>query len=126
MYHSTATLLPDGRIFLAGSNPNYDVTTVKYQTEFRIEYISRKSPIHLPCLSSASHWPDVDDDGLSSVHETNPTYLFRPGNQYRLQHPVQVDRGVAQRHDGVASDGLTHGFVRSQSRPLVCDYHHMN
>ncbi|KAF9055544.1 copper radical oxidase-like protein [Hymenopellis radicata] len=28
MYHSTATLIPDGTIMLAGSNPNTDVSTV--------------------------------------------------------------------------------------------------
>lgn len=38
MYHSTATLLPDGSVFVAGSNPNSDVnTTAPYPTEYRIE-----------------------------------------------------------------------------------------
>jgi len=39
MYHSVATLLPDGSIFVSGSNPNYDVNTkgVKYPTEYRVE-----------------------------------------------------------------------------------------
>lgn len=41
MYHSTATLLPDGRVFIAGSNPNADVSNRKYATEYRIEYFSR-------------------------------------------------------------------------------------
>lgn len=40
MYHSTATLTPDGRIMVAGSNPNLDVTTVKYATEYRVEWLS--------------------------------------------------------------------------------------
>ncbi|KAJ6542850.1 glyoxal oxidase N-terminus-domain-containing protein [Mycena capillaripes] len=39
MYHSTATLTPNGTIMLAGSNPNLDVTeanaTIKYPTEYR-------------------------------------------------------------------------------------------
>jgi hypothetical protein len=38
MYHSSATLLPDGSVFVAGSNPNSDVnTTAPYPTEYRIE-----------------------------------------------------------------------------------------
>ena len=38
MYHSSATLLPDGSIFVAGSNPNADYTTdVKFKTEYRVE-----------------------------------------------------------------------------------------
>ncbi|KAK7062811.1 hypothetical protein VNI00_000304 [Paramarasmius palmivorus] len=40
MYHSTASLTPNGTIMLAGSNPNNDVTTVKYPTEYRVEFYS--------------------------------------------------------------------------------------
>ncbi|KAF8870522.1 glyoxal oxidase N-terminus-domain-containing protein [Mucidula mucida] len=40
MYHSTATLIPDGGILLAGSNPNADVSTVRFQTEYRMEFLS--------------------------------------------------------------------------------------
>ncbi|KAJ7840224.1 glyoxal oxidase N-terminus-domain-containing protein [Mycena leptocephala] len=35
LYHSTASLTPNGTVMLAGSNPNNDVTTVKYPTEYR-------------------------------------------------------------------------------------------
>ncbi|KIM83331.1 glyoxal oxidase [Piloderma croceum F 1598] len=38
MYHSTATLLPDGSVFVAGSNPNSDFNdTATYPTEYRVE-----------------------------------------------------------------------------------------
>lgn len=39
MYHSVATLLPDGTIFVAGSNQNSEVRfdNVPYPTEFRVE-----------------------------------------------------------------------------------------
>ncbi|KAM0746295.1 glyoxal oxidase [Meredithblackwellia eburnea MCA 4105] len=43
MYHSTASLLPDGSIFIAGSSPSADVineqtnATYKYYTEYRAE-----------------------------------------------------------------------------------------
>ncbi|KAE9401452.1 hypothetical protein BT96DRAFT_918769 [Gymnopus androsaceus JB14] len=44
MYHSTATLTPNGTIMLAGSNPNNDFTemnsTFKYPTEYRLEFYS--------------------------------------------------------------------------------------
>ncbi|QRV74665.1 glyoxal oxidase [Ceratobasidium sp. AG-Ba] len=40
MYHSTAALLMDGRVFIAGSNPNLDVSTWKYPTEYRVEIFS--------------------------------------------------------------------------------------
>lgn len=40
LYHSVSTLLPDGRVMIAGSNPNADVETRKYKTEYQVEYIS--------------------------------------------------------------------------------------
>ncbi len=39
MYHSAATLVPDGRILVAGSNPNLDRSELKYGTEYRAEWI---------------------------------------------------------------------------------------
>ena len=39
MYHSTAVLLPDGSVMIAGSNPNADVnTTTTYPTTYTAEY----------------------------------------------------------------------------------------
>jgi len=38
LYHSTASLLPDGSVIVAGSNPNADVTTKHWATEYRVEY----------------------------------------------------------------------------------------
>ncbi|KAG8696208.1 hypothetical protein FRC09_008661 [Ceratobasidium sp. 395] len=40
MYHSVATLIPDGRVMIAGSNPNLDVEERKYKTEYQVEYLS--------------------------------------------------------------------------------------
>ncbi|CAE6361623.1 unnamed protein product [Rhizoctonia solani] len=40
LYHSVSTLLPDGRVMIAGSNPNADVETRPYKTEYQVEYIS--------------------------------------------------------------------------------------
>ena len=42
LYHSEATLLPDGRVLVSGSDPetNYPNGTVKYPEEFRIEVIN--------------------------------------------------------------------------------------
>ncbi|CAI2182707.1 12086_t:CDS:2 [Funneliformis geosporum] len=39
LYHSVATLVPDGRVFVTGSNPNAVVRTkdTKYITDFRVE-----------------------------------------------------------------------------------------
>ncbi|ORX90448.1 hypothetical protein K493DRAFT_330879 [Basidiobolus meristosporus CBS 931.73] len=42
VYHSSALLIPDGRIFVAGSNPNSDATfeQVDFPTEYRVEAFS--------------------------------------------------------------------------------------
>ncbi|KAG9074419.1 hypothetical protein FS749_014022, partial [Ceratobasidium sp. UAMH 11750] len=52
MYHSSATILPDGSVFVTGSNPNADYNVgsgVKYPTEYRVErfypsYYSQRRP----------------------------------------------------------------------------------
>ena len=40
LYHSVATLTPRGDIIIAGSNPNFDRSEVKYATEYRVEWLS--------------------------------------------------------------------------------------
>ncbi|KAJ7905128.1 glyoxal oxidase N-terminus-domain-containing protein [Mycena leptocephala] len=39
MYHSVATLLPSGAIMIGGSNPNDDVSSMTYVSEYRVEYL---------------------------------------------------------------------------------------
>ena len=48
LYHSEATLLPDGRILLSGSDPETDNPdgTVKYPQEYRIEVCSSVYPLN--------------------------------------------------------------------------------
>ncbi|CAL1705107.1 unnamed protein product [Somion occarium] len=40
LYHSVATLTPEGNIMVAGSNPNLDRSETKYGTEYRVEWIN--------------------------------------------------------------------------------------
>lgn len=40
MYHSSATLIPDGRVLVSGSNPNPDVTDQRYATQYRVELLT--------------------------------------------------------------------------------------
>lgn len=40
MYHSVATLTPEGTVMIAGSNPNLDRSEVMYGTEYRVEWAS--------------------------------------------------------------------------------------
>ncbi|KAH8096820.1 DUF1929-domain-containing protein [Cristinia sonorae] len=52
LYHSSAMLLPDGSVFIAGSNPNVDVNT---STIFPTTY---KAEIFYPSYFAASNRPD--------------------------------------------------------------------
>ncbi|BGP53479.1 hypothetical protein JCM8202_001123 [Rhodotorula sphaerocarpa] len=40
LYHSSATLIPDGRIWISGSNPNDGVSRVTYKTHSEVEILS--------------------------------------------------------------------------------------
>lgn len=40
LYHSVATLTATGQVMIAGSNPNLDRSTEKYQTEYRVEWLN--------------------------------------------------------------------------------------
>jgi hypothetical protein len=77
LYHSTAILLPDGSVIVAGSNPNPDVnTSTYYNTEYRADvffppYFSatvRPSPQNLPQTLSY---------GGSSFDILIPSLLYR-------------------------------------------------
>ena len=52
MYHSVATLTPNGDIMIAGSNPNLDRSEVMFGTEYRVEwlkppYMAKERPVIL-------------------------------------------------------------------------------
>ena len=52
MYHSVATLTPNGDIMIAGSNPNLDRSEVMFGTEYRVEwlkppYMTQERPVIL-------------------------------------------------------------------------------
>ncbi|GAA5871817.1 hypothetical protein JCM8547_003279, partial [Rhodosporidiobolus lusitaniae] len=40
LYHSSATLLPSGEVWIAGSNPNDGVSTTTYATRYQVEILS--------------------------------------------------------------------------------------
>jgi len=72
MYHSSASLLPDGSVLVAGSNPNADVTTDQpYSTEYRIEYF--RPPYYFMKRPSFTGTPDTVDFGQKfTVTVSNP------------------------------------------------------
>ncbi|KAG8760001.1 hypothetical protein FRC12_009642, partial [Ceratobasidium sp. 428] len=95
MYHSSATLLPDGSILVAGSNPNVDYNVgkgIKYPTEYRVErfypsYYSQRRPEPEGLLSQLGYGGSYfnvtlsSDDlgGNSSIISTAKVIIIRPG-----------------------------------------------
>ncbi|KAJ6521956.1 glyoxal oxidase [Mycena vulgaris] len=91
MYHSSATLLPDGAVLVAGSNPNSDYNvgpTVKYPTEYRVErfypsYYNARRPQPVGLLSQLSYGGpafdvtlDSDDLGGDAHNAANATVVI--------------------------------------------------
>lgn len=95
MYHSTALLLPDGSVMIAGSNPNADVnTTTTFPTTYTAEYFyppyfsakTRPVPQYVPqtlsyggkyfdiTVSSSSYTGNADDAAGNTT-----VWLIRPG-----------------------------------------------
>ena len=67
MYHSVATLTPNGDIMIAGSNPNLDRSEVAYGTEYRVEwlrppYMNKQRPLIMaaPGTIDYAHRVNVD------------------------------------------------------------------
>ncbi|KAG8795952.1 hypothetical protein FRC12_007765 [Ceratobasidium sp. 428] len=95
MYHSTATILPDGSVFVTGSNPNADYNAgsgVKYPTEYRVErfypaYYSQRRPEPNGLLSQLGYGGSYfnvtlssdDLSGNASMISTAKVVIIRPG-----------------------------------------------
>ncbi|KAF5726798.1 galactose oxidase [Tripterygium wilfordii] len=79
MYHSTATLLPDGRIIVGGSNPHvkYNFTAFPYPTDLSLEafyphYMAEQYEFLRPSILSAE--PTVSYGGMLSITFVLPSY----------------------------------------------------
>jgi len=63
LYHSVATLTPRGDILIAGSNPNFDRSEVKYATEYRVEWLSPPyMQLDRPVIQKAPHRVEFGDE----------------------------------------------------------------
>ncbi|KAJ8514651.1 hypothetical protein ONZ45_g7827 [Pleurotus djamor] len=109
MYHSTSTLLPDGSVLLAGSNPNFEYTTnVTYPTEYRMEFLSP------PYMSSsrpvASGFPSrIDYNEIIAVKidlPSPPTHLTVALIDLGFAtHTVHMDQKFVELRSSLSVDG---------------------
>ncbi|KAG9226218.1 hypothetical protein CCMSSC00406_0005129 [Pleurotus cornucopiae] len=70
LYHSVATLTPDGSVMIAGSNPNLDRSEMKYGTEYRVEwlnppYMAKERPTISPKYTKNIHYGQTFDLHIS-------------------------------------------------------------
>lgn len=79
MYHSTANVMPDGRIFVGGSNPNeyYNFSGVPFPTELRLEAYS---PYYLDQSYSALRPTIVSTSGNSMSYGQAFSVSFQVSN----------------------------------------------
>jgi Domain of unknown function (DUF1929) len=93
LYHSSALLLPDGSVMVAGSNPNIDVNlTTIYPTTYTVEYF-------YPPYFSAKTRP---------VPQNIPTTLSHGGNYFDIVIPPTSYSGAAND----AADNTTIWLIR--------------
>lgn len=82
LYHSVASLTPNGSIIIAGSNPNLDRSNAKFATEYRMEwlmpsYMSMERPTYSGLPSSMEFGKEfaLQTTGLSSSSKIQGAYL---------------------------------------------------
>lgn len=116
MYHSAATLLPDGSILSSGSNPNADYVPAgtagyTYPTEYRVERFypdyydkARPVPVGVPTtLTYGGAYFDVTLDkasvGASSNLLKTKVVLVRPGFSTHAMNSESSPSSVTSRTD---------------------------
>ncbi|KAL3840620.1 hypothetical protein ACJIZ3_025211 [Penstemon smallii] len=106
MYHSAASLMPDGRVLVGGSNPHelYNFTGVRYPTDLSLE----------------AYIPDYMDQGYNSMRPTIDTVgaldnEISYGQEFSIEFSVELyrpDRGITV--SMVLPSFTTHSFAMNQ------------
>ncbi|KAI6128107.1 copper radical oxidase-like protein [Pisolithus croceorrhizus] len=108
LYHSEATLLPDGRVLVSGSDPetNYPNGTAVYPEEFRIEvYIP-------PYLNQGFRQPEF------TIAKTD----WALGGQYNIVVTLYQGTTSTMRVSLIAASSSTHGNVMSGGRIIFPEF----
>ncbi|CAE6418233.1 Galactose oxidase Short=GAO [Rhizoctonia solani AG-1 IB] len=118
MYHSAATLLPDGSVFISGSNPNADFIGpnmgYKYPTEYRVELFypdyyneHRPEPKGIPeTISYGGNYFNLtmSKEDVKGHHDKMKVVLIRTGfsthGMNMGQRMVELDSSYSAAKDG--------------------------
>ncbi|KAG0047887.1 hypothetical protein BGZ83_007131 [Gryganskiella cystojenkinii] len=117
MYHSVATLLPDGTVFVAGSNQNSEVRyeNVPYPTEYRVEsftppylttdLVRPEIVSEMPGLVTYDQKIDVTID-VKTTERYQPEITFMLGHRGFVTHSTHMSQRMTKL---VATAGKTEG-----------------
>jgi hypothetical protein len=117
LYHSEATLLPDGRVLISGSDPNPDTpTTGQFPEEFRVEVCDTITLDLLPAkpFLSQVYLPPYLTSGLKpptfTLATTDRDWTY--GSQHTISN-IQLFQGTASgiRISLIAATSSTHGAI---------------
>ncbi|KAF0531747.1 galactose oxidase [Gigaspora margarita] len=114
LYHSVASLLPNGQVFISGSSPQSDVTLsgVKFPTEFRIEMFSP------PYLSS--------NTARATIKSVNGSKKLNQGPiKVKYNKHIKVDVELSDKKANFTAAIVHYGFithsVHMSERYVFCD-----
>ncbi|CAG8674055.1 7989_t:CDS:2 [Dentiscutata erythropus] len=113
LYHSVATLIPDGRVFIAGSSPQATVVLkgVKFPTEYRIELFSP------PYLSLNQARATIKSVAGSSKINQGPI-------EVNYDNPVEVSVDISDNKPKFTAALVHYGFITHSThmsqRYVVC------
>lgn len=98
LYHSVASLTPNGSVMIAGSNPNLDRSNVKFGTEYRVEwlmppYMSMERPRYeeLPASIQFGKSFTITADCLATAKRVQGNLsTYAPSTVLRVNAPISV------------------------------------
>ncbi|RWR97013.1 14-3-3 protein [Cinnamomum micranthum f. kanehirae] len=107
MYHSSAILLPDGRVLVAGSNPhqNYTFTKVEYPTELRLQAFV---PYYL-----GQFFDDIRPDNLLITYR-NGEEGARYGEEFSVVFELRKRPSMVVEFNAYAPPFATHSISMNQ------------
>ncbi|KAG8934881.1 hypothetical protein FRC02_009003 [Tulasnella sp. 418] len=123
MYHSTATLLPDGAVFVAGSSPHPDVVldNTMYPTEYRVEkfypwYYAKRRPEPTGVPTTLGYGgdsfdillskTDLNEDGATALEQTKVVVIRTGFSTHAVnfgQRYLQLENTYTLADDGSAT-----------------------
>ncbi|KAJ1306840.1 hypothetical protein OPQ81_007825 [Rhizoctonia solani] len=121
LYHSVATLLPSGAILIGGSNPNDDMQTRPWASEYRVEYLN--PPYMSATRPTYTGLPAMVNYGATftisvSIPTTTATVKVMLMDLGFITHSVHMDQKAVELVSTLSSDRRTLTIVGPPNAPV--------